>query len=115
MHRNALAGVMTVVLAACSATPVLDATGPGPGWRKGVVVQVGDRDSLGPPVDSDCRLREDANAGSNEKRRYVEVQYFVGRHAHLRIVPIDDGTRVAAGDPVFFRSFGCVAARVAGP
>jgi hypothetical protein len=121
MLRRALASLTMASLAACASTTP-DAAGsaagsdPGPGagagWRKGIVVQVGERDSLGPPIDSDCR--EQTRGTADPARRYVEIQYFVGRHGHVRIVPIDDTLRVAAGDAVYFRSFGCFDARVVG-
>lgn len=110
MLRHAFA-TMSILLAAC-ATTTTDATVAEPGWRKGTVLTVGVADSLGPPIDGDCR--EQAGPEGDPNRRYVEVQYFVGRHAHLRIVPIDDALHVVAGDTVYFRSFGCVDARAVG-
>ena len=112
MLRRACSIVMVGLLAACSTSTPTDAA-PVVGWHKGIVVQAGNRDSLGPPIDNDCR--EHARPDADARQPYVEVRYFVGRHAHLRIVPIDAALEVAAGDAIWFRSFGCVGARLTGP
>jgi len=99
-------------LAACGATSN-DPTG-NPidqiGWRRGIVLQVGDAATLGPIDSGDCRQREHGAAPVDG--RYVEVQYFVGRHAHLRIVPLVDGAHVAPGDAVYFKPGSCADAVV---
>jgi len=101
LHRW-LVCILVVVSAGCT---TLEA---GPGWRRGTVVQVGNADSLGAPSDGDCRQRDDADRSPDT--RYVEVQFFSGRHAHLRIVPIATDTSVVVGDTIYFRSTGCAPA-----
>ena len=110
MLARTLQILMIVTLAACATPPGAPA---GLGWRKGVVLRTGDRDAFGPPIDSDCRTQTRPDA--DPLQRYVEVRYFVGRHAHLRIVPLDDARPVVEGDPIWFRAIGCGPARVDGP
>ncbi len=73
------------------------------GKRIGTVVQVGDAASFGPLTGNDCR----STAGTETAQRYASVQYFSGRHAHVRIVPLTDGFEVAEGDQVYVKTSGC--------
>ena len=120
MKRILLSALMTSSLAGCGGAAVDapdraatsaagNATDPG-GWRRGRVVQVGDAASLEAIDDGDCRHRDEADRPLDG--RYVEVQYFVGRHAHLRIVPLVDGAQVVAGDTVYFKAGSCIEAVV---
>ncbi|MEO8938715.1 MAG: hypothetical protein ABI277_07895 [Burkholderiaceae bacterium] len=99
------AGIATLLaMSACS--PMLSKRSDlGNGWRIGTIVRTGDAESLGPMRENDCRRVGALEAGGAQ--RYASVQYFSGRHAHLRIVPIDDALNVQEGDSVYLRLTGC--------
>ena len=103
MKRHAFAIACTsLLLAACATGPAGE---PGLGRRLATVVQVGDAASFGPRQDNDCRAA--AGSAAAGAQRYASVQYFSGRHAHLRIVPLADDAVVAAGDQVLVKTHSC--------
>lgn len=107
-RHSHLVALLSLSLAACASTPagVVD---PGIGRHIATVVQVGDAASFGPWQDNDCRRSAAATPrrGASESQRYASVQYFAGRHAHRRIVPIDDDLIVAPGDQVTVKTYSC--------
>lgn len=99
------AAVLSLLLTACASTPGPAAGAPETGRRVATVLQVGYAASFGPWQNNDCRRNAGSTARDNQ--RYASVQYFSGRHAHLRIVPIDDDLTVEAGDSVIVKIHSC--------
>jgi hypothetical protein len=96
-------GAVVASLAACGTTSSNQAGTTG--WHRGLVVKAGDAASLDAIDGGDCRRR--AEVGASPEGRYVEIQFFVGRHAHLRIVPLAEGAHVVPGDAVYFKPGSC--------
>ena len=102
--RSSLVGLsMALALSACGS-----AQSGGPlaiGERSGIIVDIGPAPDFDPSTDAACKrfAAGDVETG----RRYATVQYFSGRHAHARVLPLATGYAAQVGDSVVFRGAGC--------
>lgn len=105
--RFAVALLSVCLIGACAST-ASRRSDAGPGWSRATVVEVGDRTSLGEFVEDDCRRTLEREPDGSAS--YARVRYFIGRHAHTRIVRVPDDVQVAEDDQVYVNLKRCTAA-----
>lgn len=105
MNPGVPSAVLAALLVSACASSAPDGTAIRPGWKSGVVTEVGSAARFGPLEAGDCRKGVDGDG--LDGRRYAAVQYFSGRHAHSRVLPVPENLDLAEGDAVQLKIGGC--------